>query len=40
MGQIESAALEDQAIDWLLSQARVTEQPSTFRALTGFTQQT
>jgi trigger factor len=39
MGQIESATLEDQAIDWVLSQARVTEQPSTFRALTGFNQQ-
>jgi trigger factor len=38
MGQIESAALEDQAIDWVLAQARVTEQPSTFRALTGFGQ--
>jgi trigger factor len=39
MGQLESAALEEQAIDWVLSQARVTEQPSTFRALTGFGQQ-
>ena len=39
MGQIESAALEDQAIDWVLGQARVTEQPTTFRALTGFGQQ-
>jgi trigger factor len=39
MGQIESAALEDQAIDWVLGQARVSEQPTTFRALTGFGQQ-
>jgi trigger factor len=38
MGQLESAALEDQAIDWVLGQARVTEQPSSFRALTGFGQ--
>jgi trigger factor len=38
MGQIESGALEDQTIDWVLGQVRVTEQPSTFRALTGFGQ--
>ncbi|HXN11199.1 MAG TPA: trigger factor [Steroidobacteraceae bacterium] len=39
MGQLESAALEDQAIDWVLGQVRVNEQPTTFRALTGFGQQ-
>jgi trigger factor len=36
MRQIESAALEDQLIDWVLSQAKVTEIPSTFTELTGF----
>ena len=36
MRQIESAALEDQLIDWVLSQAKVTEVPSTFSELTGF----
>ena len=36
MRQIESAALEDQLIDWVLSQAQVTEKPSTFSELTGF----
>jgi trigger factor len=36
MRQIESAALEDQLIDWVLSQAKVTEIPSTFSELTGF----
>ena len=36
MRQIESAALEDQLIDWVLSQANVTEVPSTFSELTGF----
>jgi len=36
MRQIESAALEDQLIDWVLSQAQVSEKPSTFSELTGF----
>jgi trigger factor len=36
MRQIESAALEDQAVDWLLERARVTERPMTFTELTGF----
>jgi len=39
MDQIESAALEEQALDWVLSQVKVVEQPSTFQALTGFGQQ-
>jgi trigger factor len=36
MRQIESAALEDQVVDWLLERARVTERPMTFTELTGF----
>jgi len=36
MRQIESAALEDQAVDWLLERARITERPTTFTELTGF----
>ena len=38
MEQLESTALEDQALDWLVSQVKVVEQPSNFRALTGFGQ--
>jgi len=38
MRQIESAVLEDQAIDAIVERATVTEQPSTFRELTGFGQ--
>jgi trigger factor len=38
MEQLESAALEDQAVDWVLSQVKIVDQPSTFRALTGFGQ--
>jgi trigger factor len=34
--QIETAVLEDQVVDWLLTQARVTERPTTFAELTGF----
>jgi trigger factor len=40
MEQLESSALEDQALDWALTQVKVVEQPSTFRALTGFGQTT
>ena len=39
MQQFESAVLEEQAIDWMLSQAKVVDKPSTFRELTGFGQQ-
>ena len=39
MRQIESQVLEQQAIDWVLGQARVTEKPSTFSELTKFGQQ-
>jgi trigger factor len=38
MRQIESAVLEDQAIDAIVEKASVTDQPSTFRELTGFGQ--
>jgi trigger factor len=36
MRQIESQVLEQQAIDWVLNQAKVTEKPSTFNELTQF----
>jgi trigger factor len=36
MQQIESAALEDQTIDWLLEQAKVTEKPGSFKELAGY----
>ena len=36
MRQIESAVLEEQVIDWVVGQAQVTEQPMTFKELTGF----
>jgi trigger factor len=36
MRQIESAALEDQVVDWALAQARITERPMSFAQLTGF----
>jgi len=39
MRQIESAALEDQAIDWVLERAQVSERPMTFKEITGFGQQ-
>jgi trigger factor len=38
MERLESAALEEQALDWVLSQVKVVEQPSNFQALTGFGQ--
>jgi hypothetical protein len=40
MEQLESSALEDQALDWALTQVKVVDLPSTFRALTGFGQTT
>ena len=40
MEHLESSALEDQALDWALTQVKVVDQPSTFRALTGFGQTT
>ena len=36
MRQIESSALEQQVIDWIVAGARVTERPMTFKELTGF----
>ena len=36
MRQIESGALEEQVIDWILARAQVTERPTTFKELTGF----
>jgi trigger factor len=38
MRSIESGALEEQVIDWILARAQVTEQPRTFKDLTGFGQ--
>ena len=40
MSQLESAALEDQAIDWALTQVKIVDKPSTFSELTGFSQKT
>ena len=37
--QIESAALEDQVVDWLLSKANITDKPMTFKDITGFGQE-
>ncbi len=36
MSQLESAALEDQAVDWMLTQVKAIDKPSSFRELTGF----
>jgi trigger factor len=36
MRQLESAALEDQVVDWVLERARITEKPMSFTELTGF----
>ena len=36
MAQLETAALEDQALDWVLSQVKVVDVPSSFADLTGF----
>jgi trigger factor len=38
MRQIESAALEDQVIDWVSARAKVQSKPATFSELTGFSQ--
>ncbi len=38
MRQIESAALEDQALDAVLARAKITDRPVTFKELTGFGQ--
>ncbi len=36
MRQIESLALEDQVVDWILSHARVRDKPSSFKELMNF----
>jgi trigger factor len=38
MRQIESAVLEDQVVDWVVSKAKITDKPATFSELTGFGQ--
>jgi len=40
MEQLESSALEDQVLDWALTQVKIVDKPSTFRELTGFGQMT
>ena len=39
MRQIETGVIEDMAVDWILSRARVTDRPGTFAELTGFGRQ-
>jgi trigger factor len=36
MRQIESQVFEDQAVDWVLAGARISERPMSFKELTGF----
>jgi trigger factor len=38
MRQIESAVLEDQVVDFVVSKAKITDKPATFTELTGFGQ--
>lgn len=38
MRQIESSVLEDQAVDWVLGKAQITDKPVSFSQLTGFGQ--
>jgi trigger factor len=33
MHQVETLVLEEQAVDWLLERAAVTDEPTTFKAL-------
>jgi trigger factor len=40
MRQIESMVLEEQALDWVLEQSKITERPVSFAELTGFGQKT
>ena len=37
--QVETAVIEDQAVDWVLAHARVTDRPTSFADLTGFARQ-
>jgi trigger factor len=36
MRQVESLALEDQVVDWILEHAKVQERPSTFKEVMNF----
>jgi len=36
MRQVQSLALEDQVVDWILAHAQVREQPSTFKQVMNF----
>jgi trigger factor len=36
MQQIEAAALEDQTLDWVMTQVRLTDRPGTFKELAGY----
>ena len=38
MQQIESAVLEEQVVDWVLERVRITDNPMSFKDLTGFGQ--
>jgi trigger factor len=38
MRQIETAVMEDLAVEWVLARARVTDRPTSFAELTGFAQ--
>jgi trigger factor len=38
MRQIETAVIEEQAVEWVLGRAKVSEKPATFAELTGFRQ--
>jgi len=39
MRQIQSAAIEDQVIDWVLGRANITDKPLSFKEITGFGQE-
>ena len=36
VAQLEAATLEDQVVDWLLSRAKVTDQPASYRDVMNF----
>jgi trigger factor len=38
MRALESATLEDQAVDWILTQVNINDRPASFREVTGFGQ--
>ena len=38
MRSLESATLEDQAVDWMLGKVKITDRPSSFTEVTGFRQ--